>query len=626
MRPPPGPVYPGSLRVSSGLPPRLGQASLPNAICSPMKLGLGQSARMEQRLIQSPQMIQAMQILQLSSLDLTGRIEQELMENPFLERDEGAGEESEGEAAPRAERGETTEVVDPVRDTIADEFERLRARDDQPIPRRVDREGADRKAEAMANTPDRPRSLASALLQEIALIDFSDRQRELAEFLIYSLDSRGYLTDPLPELADRFELDPGQVPAIETTEQQPAGQAGDPSEPDSPEPGSALALDETDPRPPSESEPSAASEGAPLEPAPDPRVAELEHVIGRIRQATHPGLFAGDLRECLLLQLESSGVEDLLVYRLVDAHLEDITKNRLPHIARATESDIEEIKNAIDALRELDPSPGREYGDEMAATLTPDLVVEEISGDIHVRLAREDSFGLQVSPRTSLLLADLDRAAEQAKQDKSAGEGELDGGTPEANEPHVNGIPAPPEVEQPTAAEDEEHLDDAEVAKRWARRKLEAARWLIDAVAQRRGTMLRIAGAVFRHQRAFIEEGPKGLLPLRMQEIADETHVHISTVSRAVAGKYVQTPRGIFPLKYFFTSGTTDSSGEAQSQVSIQQRLAELIESEDKKKPLSDDQLAAELAKRDGIKIARRTVTKYRKALGAPSSTQRREF
>ncbi len=577
-----------------------------------MKLGLGQSARMEQRLIQSPQMIQAMQILQLSSLDLTGRIEQELMENPFLERGEATPEDGEAELAARTERVEAPEPLDPVRDTIADEFERLRAREDQVAPRRIDREGADRKAEAMANTPDRPRSLAAALLEQIALIDFSERERELAAFLIYSLDARGYLTDSLEDLADRFELDPAElelgeapVEASGNPENDAVEIERDPAVRPAVESPSTAPADSASPGEADSKEPSA----DPVEVLADPRVLELENVITRIRRATHPGLFARDLRECLLLQLEFARVEELLVYRLVDAHLEDITKNRLPHIARATDSDIESIKEAIEELRELDPSPGREYGDELAATLTPDLMVEEVGGDLQIRLAREDSFGLQVSPSSGLLLADLDRAAEEAKRERPAGEPEPD-----------------PDAMRPTAAQDEEHLDDAEVAKRWARRKLESARWLIEAVEQRRNTMLRIAGAVFRHQRAFVEQGPKGLLPLRMQEIADETHVHISTVSRAVAGKYVQTPRGIFPLKYFFTSGTTDSSGEAQSQVSIQQRLAELIESEDKKKPLSDDQLAAELARRDGIKIARRTVTKYRKALGLPSSTQRKEF
>jgi RNA polymerase sigma-54 factor len=135
-----------------------------------------------------------------------------------------------------------------------------------------------------------------------------------------------------------------------------------------------------------------------------------------------------------------------------------------------------------------------------------------------------------------------------------------------------------------------------------------------------------VAEAIFRHQRGFLERGVKALAPLRMQDVADETHVHISTVSRAVAGKYAQTPRGIHPLKFFFNSGTTDSAGRATSQVSIQQRLKDLVDSENPAEPLSDDQLAALLEERHGVKIARRTVTKYRKALDIPSSSQRKQF
>ena len=615
-----------------------------------MKLGLGQSARMEQRLVQSPQMIQAMQILQLSHLDLTARVEQELMENPFLEREEGSAETPEegagDEGAGRERAGAEAGDGEPsLRDTIADEFERMRANEELGFRRRLDREASDRKAEAMANTPDRPRSLAAALIEEIALIDFDEHERDLAEFLIYSLDGRGFLTDSLEELADRIEpgLFAAPVDAPSTLDEQPEApdaetplaapdtSAGQPSlAPEVVERTSDEVTSEEVTADPQPAEPDVDGSERDVESTPEPpvspRVRQLEHIVSRIRAATHPGLFAHDLRDCLLLQLDAAGEEDVLVYQLVDEHLEDITKNRLPHIAKSTGRDIEDIKLAIETLRELDPSPGREYGDELAATLNPDLIVEEYGAELGargepeviVRLARERALGLQVSPGSPELLAGLDRAAQEARgRDEAEAEQAPNGHVQPETEP------SPPESE---AARDEEHLDDAEAARRWARRKLESARWLIDAVEQRRSTMLRIAEAVFRHQRRFLAEGPKGLQPLRMQEIADETGVHISTVSRAVAGKYVQTPRGIFPLKYFFTSGTTDESGGKQSQVSIQQRLAELIEAEDKQNPLSDDQLAAELAKRDGIKIARRTVTKYRKALSIPSSSQRKQF
>ena len=162
--------------------------------------------------------------------------------------------------------------------------------------------------------------------------------------------------------------------------------------------------------------------------------------------------------------------------------------------------------------------------------------------------------------------------------------------------------------------------------REWVKKRLESARWFIDAIHQRQSTLQRISEAVFVRQREFLDRGVSGLKPLRMQEVADEIGVHISTVSRGVSGKYAQTPRGIFPMKFFFTGGTAKSTGEVASQVSIKERIRELVAQEDGKKPLSDDQLATLLDERDGIRIARRTVTKYRKALGLPSSSQRRTY
>ncbi|MFT6831163.1 MAG: RNA polymerase sigma-54 factor, partial [Planctomycetota bacterium] len=160
----------------------------------------------------------------------------------------------------------------------------------------------------------------------------------------------------------------------------------------------------------------------------------------------------------------------------------------------------------------------------------------------------------------------------------------------------------------------------------WVKKRLEAASWFIDALLQRQSTLERIATALFHRQKAFLERGEEALKPLRMQEIADEVGVHISTVSRAVAGKYAQTPRGIFSLKFFFVGGTTKASGEETSQISVKERIKKIVGAEDVRKPLSDEGIAKALEEQDGIKIARRTVTKYRKALEIPSSTQRRQY
>jgi len=301
----------------------------------------------------------------------------------------------------------------------------------------------------------------------------------------------------------------------------------------------------------------------------------VELAVEQLRQATHPAIAARDLRECLLLQLDARGETDPLICTLIADHLGDLESNRLPRIAKATGSDLDEIKEALESVRGLDPVPGAAFGGAAAATITPDVLVEEADGDYRIRLERERVPELVISPVYKKLL-------QQARQ----GDG----------------------------------------VKEWVKQRLESARWFIDAVQQRQSTLERIARVIFERQRGYLDRGPSGLTPLRMQEVADEVGVHISTVSRAVSGKFAQTPRGIQPLKYFFTGGTTKATGEVASQTSIKERIRQLVDAEDKKRPLSDDQLAAKLAEADGINIARRTVTKYRKALSLPSSTQRREY
>jgi RNA polymerase sigma-54 factor len=470
-----------------------------------MRVGLSQTARMEQRLVQSPQMIQAMQILQLSAAELEQKIEQELVENPFLEVDERPEGEEGADAQEEAEIAGMIETL-----------ERLER--DRPPPRtRGPSEEGDKKLEAMQNTPATYHSLGDALLEGIALTDLDPREREIAEYLAYSFDARGYLGDPLEEVARDSGI-------------------------------------------------------------PDATAEEFAGVLAKLRRATHPALGARDLKECLLLQIDAGSLSELetpLVRSLVEHHLEDITANRLPRIARATGHTVDEVKEAIESIRTLDPVPGREYGTAPAETIHPDIVVEEVEGRFEVRLTREGIPQLMISSIYRRMLQEAKRG---------------------------------------------------DAVRKWIKQRLESARWFIDAVTQRQNTLERIARTIFVRQQDFLRRGVKGLQPLRMIEVADATGVHISTVSRAVAGKYAQTPYGIFPLRFFFSGGTAQASGGMASQASIQQRIKELVEKEDPHEPLSDDRLAELLKEREGIAIARRTITKYRKALGLPSSSQRRAF
>lgn len=480
-----------------------------------MKLNLVQSARLEQRLIQSPQMIQAMQVLQLPALALEERIEQELVENPFLEQ--LAPESENGEANRQEERSAETPESQGV-ESMLDVLERYeRDFGDGTRTRFADLEEVDRKYEAMQNAPTQAATLAESLLDEVAILDLTERQRAILDFLLYSLDERGYLLESLEDLAE--QITPPEPPPIDAD--------------------------------------------------------EVFEVLDELRSISHPGLGARDLRECLLLQIDARGNPQPLLRAIVDHHLADVEANRLPRIAKETGREIEDVKAALQELRNLDPSPGAQFGGTQAATIHPDVVVEEIEGEYHVRCDRARAPRLGVSPAYREML----------KQAQS-GDG----------------------------------------VREWIRKRVENARWFIDAVQQRQSTLERISEAVFTHQRSFLDKGVSGLQPLRMQEIADEVGVHISTVSRAVSGKYAQTPRGIFPLKFFFTGGTQTGSGEVASQVSIKEQIAEIVRAEDSKKPLSDDQISAKLLEKHDVKIARRTVTKYRKALGIPSSSQRKSF
>ena len=469
-------------------------------------------------------MIQAMQILQLNGLDLEERIQQELNENPLLELVEPGAPNGEAPAEVPADAS-PAEVANAKEErqveAILEELERYQRDLADGRPRVRNDEEGDRKLEAMNNTPDQAKTLAEALIEELSIVRLEPRDRQLAEYVIQSLDERGWLTTPHEELA---------------------------------------------------AEATAAIEGASAEPY---TADDVAIVLEEIRRISHPALGARDLKECLQLQLAAHDLEDPLPAQLVEAHLEDIEHNRLPRIAKATNRSIEDVKAAIELLRTLEPSPGAGYGDQMADVITPDVLVEEIDGEFQVRLERERARELRLSPQYRDLL----------KQSKKGDE-----------------------------------------VREFVKKRLESARWFIDAVQLRQSTLLLVAKSIFRRQKGFLEKGTSGFQPLRMQEVADEVGVHISTVSRAVSGKYAQTPRGIFPLKYFFAGGTQKSTGEVASQISIKQRIAEIVAAEDHDRPLSDDEIADKLEELDHVRIARRTVTKYRKALDIPASTERRKF
>jgi len=302
---------------------------------------------------------------------------------------------------------------------------------------------------------------------------------------------------------------------------------------------------------------------------------DAQTALSLIQKLDPPGVGARDLRECFLLQLRPNTPLRNVLVTLITTHLEDLAENRLPLIQRKTGYDIDLIKSAREELQHLNPHPGRDFVAITAPNVTPDVYVEQdAAGKYVIRLEDEYTPRLNISRKYQQLLAN----------------GKAD---PQTRE--------------------------------YIKRKIESARWLIESIEQRYNTLKRVSQAIVDHQTAFLDKGPEFIVPLKMQQIADDVGVHVTTVSRAVDDKYVQTPRGIFPLKRFFGGGTTTAAGEEVAWDIIRIKLKEIIDKEDKNDPLSDDALVDELA-RHGYQLARRTITKYRKALKIPSSRQRRAY
>jgi RNA polymerase sigma-54 factor len=296
----------------------------------------------------------------------------------------------------------------------------------------------------------------------------------------------------------------------------------------------------------------------------------------RIVQSLDPvGVGSRNLKECLLLQLSKDHPDYRELHVLITNHLEDLQHNRLPLIEKETGLCIEEIQMVWEELKQLNPKPTRSFVQRNVQVVRPDLSVERKGdGTYEVKVDEWDIPQLYISDYYRKRLSNPAVTAEE---------------------------------------------------KEFVRRKLNAAQWLIDAITQRRSTMLKVTQAIVDHQVKFLEDGPEAIVPLKMQQIADRVKVHVTTVSRAVDNKWLQTPRGIFALRGFFVGGTTQDDGENVAWDKIRQKLQELIDQEDKASPLSDDELVKQL-KAAGLSVARRTIAKYRKIMGILSSRQRKDW
>ncbi|MGY8823039.1 MAG: RNA polymerase factor sigma-54 [Candidatus Latescibacterota bacterium] len=475
----------------------------------------------------APQLIQSLQLLQMSTLELELEIKQQLELNPLLEESMEQLEESEEpkeevEAVKEEEElpQETEEVDwDAMLDEQFDTGSYNSERTEYDPNWEVDREPQENRITTIP-------PLVERLHEQLALSDLPIEDREIGELIIGNLDDRGYLGCPLGEVAADLDVED----------------------------------------------------------------ADVEQVLRVIQTFEPPGIAARDLRESLLIQLALNNEPFAeLALEIVRDHMEDLTRRRLTRITRALGISNDVLKDALAVIEGLQPYPGSmsssDYNglltmDTEVSYITPDLIVEK-EGEVWVVSLTD---GTLPSLRINAVYTDLLKKPKKKKKKKG-----------------------PDEV------------------KTYVSKKLNDARWLINAIHQRRTTMLKVANYLVRAQMGFFEHGSSHLRPMVLQDVADEVEMHVSTISRVSNGKYMQTPHGVFELKYFFDSKVSTDVGEDVSARSVKDKIARMVADENKSKPLSDQEIADELGK-DGLRIARRTVAKYRDQLQIASQRYRKEL
>lgn len=296
-----------------------------------------------------------------------------------------------------------------------------------------------------------------------------------------------------------------------------------------------------------------------------------------VQKLDPPGIGARNIKECLLIQMRQLPEDMSFEMQLVDSHLDDLLENRLPQIARKMKCSVEEINDAISNMSKLDTSPGLQIGRVENHPITADIIIE----------SREEGEGYDIS-LTDTYIPNLRVNSFYTKMSRDR---KIDSKTRE-----------------------------------FLQQNIRSAHWLMDAIGQRKNTLLRVARSVVKYQKDFFDRGKLHLKPLPMATVADEIGVHIATVSRAVSGKYVQCSQGILPLRGFFSGGLETSDGKSHSWGAIRAKLQRIVADEDKSKPLSDDDIRKKLSEHNILNIARRTVAKYRKLLNIPAARFRKKY
>src|SRR6476469_3016576 len=306
-------------------------------------------------------------------------------------------------------------------------------------------------------------------------------------------------------------------------------------------------------------------------------VADVERALQHVQTFDPIGVAARDLQECLWLQIRHLGLEGTPTEKIVTEHLRLLQNHQVPEIARKLGISLDDLKEHVEIIRNLDPKPGSRFNPSQSQYVIPDVYVVKVEDQYVAALNEEGLPQLRISPVYRRLL------------DKTgAGGGEQNDET-----------------------------------RAYVKDKFRSALWLIKSVDQRQKTIHKVATSIITFQREFLDHGIEYLRPLVLRDVANDIGMHESTVSRVVNNKYMHTPQGVFEMKYFFHSGISSSYGESVSSVTIKQRIRKIIENEDPRKPLSDSKIVSILQK-EGLMLARRTIAKYREELKIPTSNQRK--
>jgi RNA polymerase sigma-54 factor len=306
-------------------------------------------------------------------------------------------------------------------------------------------------------------------------------------------------------------------------------------------------------------------------------LSQVEKILSLIQTFDPAGVGARNLRECLLLQLENQrGEMALKAFQVVDQCFEDMEKRKYPPILKALGCTPEQLREILRFISTLEPKPGRSFEPDDTKYIVPDVYVRKVEGEYVILLNDDPVPKLRISPYYRKLLKD--KNASNVKETKA-----------------------------------------------FLENKIQSALWLIKNIEQRRKTIYRVTESIFKIQRGFLEEGVSALKPLTLKQVADMIGMHESTVSRVTTHKYVETHRGLFELKYFFTSGLESADGMDVSSLSVKEKIKELVEQESSQKPFSDEKIT-QVLKEQGLSIARRTIAKYREELRIPPASQRRKL